>query len=521
MNMSRFNFFVLFTCTLLIASGCAGLPPNTSNPETHALQDTTDTRLGEKYRNLKKGHPADSGFFLLGNGLDAFVARAGLAQLADRTIDAQYYMIHNDLTGILFTNQLLKAADRGIRVRVLIDDIDHDGRDEGLSTLAAHPNIDLRVFNPFDRQTLRALQFITRFGSVTRRMHNKSFTVDNQVTIVGGRNIGDEYFEADPTLAFADLDLLAIGPVVNQVSSSFDEYWNNSMAYPIAVLRPDLVEKGDLEEVRKRLAEYLQQESVTEYIKTLEGSRLVNSIKNNEEKYIWGEARVLADHPDKLESYEKDQVYQLSFQMKLYFEGLNKEFIIFSPYFVPGKSGTKFLGDLARSGVRVRIMTNSLASTDVGVVHAGYAKHRRELLRAGVELYEMNKRPTKAQRKQKKGTSGSSKASLHAKSFVLDREQVFIGSLNLDPRSVTENTEIGIMVNSKEVANDMAKAFDHMAETMAFRLKLNTDEDGMELISWHGKENEKERVWLVEPNTGFWERLGIFFISLLPLESQL
>lgn len=481
MNMFRFNFFILLTCTLLIASGCAGLPPNTSNPETHVLQDTADTRLGKKYRNIKKGHPGDSGFFLLGNGLDAFVARAALAQLADRTIDAQYYMIHNDLTGLLFANQLLKAADRGIRVRLLIDDMDLDGRDEGLSTLAAHPNIALRVFNPFDRQTLRILQFITRFGSVTRRMHNKSFTVDNQATIVGGRNIGDEYFDADPLLAFADLDILAIGPVVNQVSSSFDEYWNDSMAYPIAVLRPDLVENNDLKEGRKRLAEYLEQESVIEYLQALDGSRLVNSIKNNEVEYIRGEAKVLADHPDKLKSYEKDEVYELSFQMKLYFEGLHKEFIIFSPYFVPGKSGTRFLGDLAGSGVRVRIMTNSLASTDVGVVHAGYAKYRRELLRAGVELYEMNKRLSKTQRKEKKGTSGSSKASLHAKAFVFDREQVFVGSLNLDPRSVTENTEIGIMVTSKEVGHDMAQAFDQMAATMAFRLQLNTDEEGMEL----------------------------------------
>jgi len=506
---------------LLLAGGCTSLPKNTAKAYTYAIQDTTDTHLGKEYRALKQGHPDDSGFFLLGNGLDAFVARVALAQIAEKSIDAQYYMIHNDLTGILFASQLLKAADRGIRVRLLIDDMDLGGRDEGLSSLASHPNISLRIFNPFDRQTLRALQFITKFGSVTRRMHNKSFTVDNQATIVGGRNIGNEYFDANPLLAFADLDILAIGPVVTEVSASFDEYWNSNLAYPIAVLRPDLTEKESLEKRHKKLAEYLARDSVTNYLQQLESSKLINAIKNNEIKYNWGEAKVLSDHPNKLESYEGNQAYELSHQMKRYFEGLHKELIIFSPYFVPGKAGTKFLADLSKRGVQVRIMTNSLASTDVAIVHAGYAKYRRELLRAGVELYEMNKKLDKAQRQETTGTAGSSKASLHAKSFVFDREQVFIGSLNLDPRSITENTEIGIMVTSKEIVDDMAKAFDVMAATMAFRLELNREKDGMELISWHGQKNGKKRAWTVEPNTGFWQRLGIFFISLLPVESQL
>jgi putative cardiolipin synthase len=402
--------------------------------------------------------------------------------------------------------------------------MDLAGRDDSLSTFAAHPNISLRIFNPFDRQTMRAIQFMTRFGSVTRRMHNKSFTVDNQATIVGGRNIGDEYFDADPLLAFADLDILAIGPVVSEVSASFDEYWNSSLAYPITVLRPDLVEQNNLTAKRKELAEYLTQDSVTEYIEALKTSALVHAIKNHEVTYTWGKARVYSDHPDKLKSYEEDKSLDLSHELKRFFKELHQELLIFSPYFVPGKEGTKTLVKLSKRGVRVRILTNSLSSTDVGVVHAGYAKYRRELLRAGVELYEMNKSLSKTQRKQRnreeKGL-GSSKASLHAKSFVFDREHVFIGSLNLDPRSVTENTEIGIMVTSKKIVDDMATAFDLITETMAFRLKLNTDEDGMELISWHGQKNDEKRVWSVEPNTGFWQRLSIFFISLLPIESQL
>lgn len=511
---------MLVICILFLIGGCASLPPNTSK-STFVFQDTGDTRLGKRYVELKKNHSEESGFFLLGNGLDAFTARAILAQAADRSLDVQYYMIHNDLTGLLFGDQLLKAADRGVRIRLLIDDMDLEKRDEGLSTLAAHPNIHLRIFNPFSRHIIRAPQFLFQFGSITRRMHNKSFTVDNQATIVGGRNIGDEYFDADPDFAFADLDILAIGPVVKEVSNSFDEYWNSSLAYPIEVLRPDLTEKNDLEKGRKMLTEHIGQDSVSEYLQLLLNSRLAETLRNDEVVWHWGEAAVMADNPGKLESYDSDHAYTLSSKIKPFFENLDKEFLIFSPYFVPGKKGTKFLADLSKSGVHVRILTNSLASTDVGVVHAGYAKYRTTLLRAGVELYEMNKTLNRKERKEKKGAFGSSKASLHAKSFVFDREQVFIGSLNLDPRSIVENTEIGIMVTSKEVADILADTFDQMVEKIAFRLELHTDEEGIEFIFWHGLEEGEQHVWKADPHTSFWRRFGLGLVSLLPVESQL
>ena len=497
------------------------MPPNTMSPKSYALQDTADTRLGVKYDELKKGHSGESGFIPLGNGLDAFMARALMAQMADLTIDAQYYMIHNDLTGLLFAEQLLKAADRGVQVRILIDDMDLEGRDEGLSCIAGHANIAVRIFNPFNRQTSRLGQLLTGLGSVTRRMHNKSFTVDNQITIVGGRNIGDEYFDADPAFAFADLDLMAIGPVVREVSVSFDEYWNNSMAYPIDVLRPDLTHSITVEEGRKKLTEFLTQDSVVTYKQSLANSGIVNSIQNNELVYTWGLGEVFSDHPDKLASYDVDPDDTLSSQLTPFLKDVDRELLIFSPYFVPGKQGTRSLGELSKSGVRVSILTNSLASTDVGVVHAGYAKYRRALLRAGVELYEMSTVPNKEQRKGKKGTHGSSKASLHAKSFVLDRTQIFVGSLNFDPRSVVENTEIGIMVSSEDLANTAAEAFDHIMEVRAFRLELQTDEEGFETIIWHGMENGEKRVWQADPHTSFWQRLGIGFLGLLPIESQL
>ena len=235
-----------------------------------------------------------------------------------------------------------------------------------------------------------------------------------------------------------------------------------------------------------------------------------------------GTGEVLSDDPEKLSSYKETKQYSLASQLSPYFNEIKRELLVFSPYFVPGKRGTKYLTDLSRSGVRVRIITNALSSTDVGLVHAGYSKYRRALLRAGVELYEVNKLQGKEDQKERKRTGKKgSKVSLHAKSFVLDSERVFIGSLNLDPRSVTENTEIGIMLTSEEVAKRMVDIFDIVASQQAFRLELKTADDGLELISWHGLKDEKEHTWRSDPFTGFFQRFVIGLLGLLPIESCL
>lgn len=513
--------FPFFIYILLCVTGCASLPANNDREMSFALMDTSGTHFGRLSQKLGKEHPDESGFHLLMNGFDAFAARLILARGAEKSIDAQYYMIHGDLTGGLFADQLLKAADRGVRARLLIDDMDLEGRDHALSALAAHPQISVRIFNPFNRDQSRLSQYLGRLGDVTRRMHNKSLTVDNQVTIVGGRNIGNEYFNADPDLAFGDLDLLTMGPVVEKVSNSFDVYWNNSRAYPIGVLRPDLADKSSLDKGRERLAEFLDREVVEAYLEELVNSQLAKDIRNGGLSYNWGAARVLADHPDKIKSYDTTKDFSLARQISPFFEEVEKELLIFSPYFVPGKNGTKNLAELCRRGVRVRIITNSLASTDVGLVHAGYAKYRRTLLRSGVELYEVNKKISKEAKKSKKSKFGSSKSSLHAKSFVFDRKQVFIGSLNLDPRSVTENTEIGILLNSENDADTMVEIFDAVVAKATFRLELRTDDKGLENIFWHGLEKGEKRVWTHDPHTSFWRRLGIGLMGFLPIESQL
>jgi putative cardiolipin synthase len=514
--------FRAMTLVFLAAlGGCATLPENTDRIESRAFADTQDTRLGRIARDLFPAQGDQSGFILLGRGLDAFLARAVLAQLAERSIDAQYYLLHDDLTGRLFIDQLLRAADRGVRVRLLVDDMDLEGRDVAAVTLDAHPNIEVRIFNPFSRSAGRGAQYISRFGTVTRRMHNKSFTVDNQAAVLGGRNIGDEYFEADPELAFGDLDVLGIGPVARDVSASFDEYWNHALAYPATTLAKETPDEAQIAMARQAHDAFVAQQAESPYLEALRNSRLAEQLQRRQVALHRGGASVVSDHPEKLVAERENKQYRLATGLEPYIAGLGRELIVYSPYFVPGEEGVAFFKALRARGVRVRILTNSLASTDVSVVHAGYARYRKELLRAGVELYEMNRQIGKEARKESTMTGGSSKASLHAKSFVLDRQHVFIGSMNLDPRSLVENTEIGVVVSAPEIAEGMAEWFDVNVERLAFRVTLETNKNGSEQLRWHGQEAGVPQVFDVEPYTGFWQRFGVGFMQLLPIESQL
>ncbi len=517
----KFTLIVTILASFLMG-GCASLPTDFERHESHAYMDTDDTRLGKAIQAEKPAHPNQSGFLLLGNGLDAFVARALLAQAAERSIDTQYYMIHNDTVGFLFIDQLYKAADRGVRVRVLIDDIDMGGKDFGAAVFDSHPNVEVRIFNPFGRNTGRTLQFITGFGKQTRRGHNKSFTVDSQATILGGRNMGDEYFEDDPELAFVDLDVLALGPVARSVSASFDQYWNSELSYPISVLIEKLPTPEEIEQRKNEFDDFIKKQADTEYMRHLRNSNLANSFRQDRLVYHWGVGHVVADDPQKLTHDTGDTQYHLSEQLKPFVADIEKELIIFSPYFVPGNSGVAFYKGLREKGVRVKILTNSLSSTDVAIVHAGYSRYRKALLRMGVELYELNKNLTQKGRKEKKeGGVGRSKASLHAKSFVFDRERVFIGSFNLDAQSRIQNTEIGVVFESADIANHIAEVFDQNIDKAAFRLELKTYENGTEKIFWHGLVDGEQRVLEVDPYTGFWKRFGIGFLRVLPIESLL
>ena len=506
---------------LLVLGGCSSLPTGFQRTASHALADTHTTTLGRVIATKADQHPGQSGFLLLSSGLDAFVARAVLANQAERSIDVQYYLYHPDLIGKLFTEQLIRAAERGVRIRLLVDDMALGNGDLGPAALDQIANIEVRIINPFSRNQPRTLQFLTRFGSVTRRMHNKSYTVDNEVTILGGRNIGNEYFEADPALAFSDLDIIALGPVVKQASSVFDLYWNSPLSYPISVLATAIPDPQEVARLRRQLHEFVASQSGSDYLKALNNSTLANSLRAQETRFEWGQALLVFDPPEKLTDDRSGDGSQLTRQIRPHFDALKDELIIFSPYFVPGEKGSDSLIALAQRGVHVRILTNSLASSDVGAVHAGYSRYRKRLLRGGVELYEMNSQLSSAQRKQKRGMEGSSKASLHAKSFILDRREVFIGSLNLDPRSVVENTEVGVMLESPPLAGEMAQWFDANIDQLAFRVELIRDDNGTEQLRWTSHRDGTEMVFYNDPYTSIWRRMGIGLIGLLPIESQL
>lgn len=511
---------VLLGFFVLLVSACASLPENNLQVVSYALnaEDAADTRLAngvvERKKFYRQGDEV-TGVHLLASGHDAFVARAALAHQADKTLDVQYYLYHQDLSGKILMAQLLAAADRGVRVRLLVDDMDLADRDLGIAMIDAHKNFEVRIWNPFIRGSNRTAQFVTRFGSVTRRMHNKSFTADNQVAIVGGRNIGNEYFGADPDVTFGDLDAILIGEAVTEVSASFDEYWNHSLAFPIATLYQNSVNKLEIEKKRQEFDAYIDMQKTSEYARILANSDLARKILQEDVNYSWAIADIFSDSPDKTEADRDRDDLHLITKLGPYLIQAKKELVVVSPYFVPGKQGTKTLTDLVARGIEVKILTNSLASNDVEVVHAGYSKYRKDLLKGGVQLFEMSSTLKDIEGPSEKRL-GMSKSSLHAKYFSIDRQKAFIGSLNLDPRSVVENTEIGVMIYDETISRGIAEHFDENIMDIAFRLDI-VDGD----IVWQQKTEDGVVTLYTEPNTGFWQRFKVGFMSFLPGESQL
>lgn len=460
----------------------------------------------------------ESGFVLLDNGLDAFAARAILAESAQQSIDAQYYLLHDDLVGRLFVALLADAAERGVKIRLLIDDFDLGNKDQGLLALDAHPNFEIRAFNPFSRSTIRAWQFISRFGSVTRRMHNKSFTVDNLNTIVGGRNIGSEYFEANPAVEFGDLDVLVSGPVVQSVSDSFDKYWNSELAYPISTLARSNESDANTKAIFQNLDQYQETYSDSAYAQAIRTSRFAQSIANEELNVFHGSATLIADDPEKLTGERLESNSSIGMDVSRLFAEAKEELLIFSPYFIAGDEGVVGFAELEDSGVDVKVLTNSLVSNNHGAVHAYYAKYRKPLLNAGVDLYEAFANPANSD--QDFGPMGAYKANtLHAKAFVIDRKRVFIGSLNFDQRSFVENTEMGVVFESEEMAKEFGQWFDQNIAGLAYKPELIIDEKNRERLVWSvGTEGEKSYV---EPDTSVWDRFLMRLYRFLPLESQL
>ncbi len=417
----------------------SGLADNSARPTSHVVRDGATTSLGKAHQKSLEDRPGTTGVHLLRHGRDAFVARAVLARKAERSIDLQYYMFHQDTVGRLLLVELLGAADRNVRVRMLIDDMYGEEADGVWAALDRHPNIEVRLFNPFARGRSKFMQYVTRLRTINHRMHSKTYTVDDQVTVVGGRNIGSEYFDADPDLSFADLDVMAIGPVVAEVSTEFDEYWNSKHAYPISTLRLAATQ-DDLNQLRADLEIFRAQNSTSVYIDACSQSELAVALNNHTVKFNWSKAKIIHDSSEKQTlSKEQGQKQLLMSQLAPYLLEVKEELIIVSPYFVPGKRAVEAMCELSGQGVRVRILTNSLASNDVAAVHAGYSKFRKALLRGGVELFELDEAIKQTQAKRFTWLPGMSKSSLHAKTMALDHHAMFVGSFNFDQRSLYIN----------------------------------------------------------------------------------
>ena len=474
---------------------------------TPLAEDGRSTTLGRGLEPLLAAHPGLTGIYPLPDGRDAFVARAALADAAQQSIDAQYYIWRDDISGRLLLQSLRRAADRGVRVRLLLDDNNTKGLDIVLTGLDAHSRIEVRLFNPLMHRHARVLDFLSDFSRVNRRMHNKSFTVDGQVTVVGGRNVGDEYFGAGDGMLFADLDVLAAGAVVQEVSADFEHYWVSASTYPLA----DIVTDGVAHDVGSTPA---QDGATQAYLQALSRSTLVAQLRDHTLTMDWAPAKLISDDPAKgLGQVQSDGLVLTHLGDAL--GAAQRELTIVSPYFVPGRAGVDSLVALAQRGVAVTVLTNALSATDVGAVHAGYARYRTDLLRGGVKLYELKRHATVVENATG-GFSGSSGASLHAKTFAVDEQRLFVGSFNMDPRSAHLNTEMGLLIDSPSLAGQLTRGLAAHQRTHAYAVTLT--ENG---LLWTTQDGSQVLTHDTEPQTSLLRRLTVTVLSWLPIEWML
>jgi len=467
------------------------------------------TRLHQAIDPELRAHPGASGIYALENGRDAFAARALLAAAAERSIDVECYIWRGDATGYLMFEALWEAAERGVHVRLLLDDNNTAGLDDTIAALDAHENIEVRLFNPLHYRRLRWINYLLDFRRVNRRMHNKSFTVDGEVSVVGGRNIGDEYFDAGDAIRFADLDVMAVGPIAAEVSKNFDLYFNSDSAHPAESLL-GRASSDSIHDLKATFAAVHARPGSAQYLDALDETGFVTDLETGRLAMEWVHARLVSDDPTKvLHAQPPKELLMLPRLLQLTGQA-SVQLDLVSPYFVPAITGTKDLVQLARQGVRVRVLTNSLASTDVAAVHAGYAKRRKALLRAGVEIYEVKRvEPTPSSL-----TRGSSAASLHAKTFEIDGRYVYVGSFNFDPRSAYLNTEMGLLLDSPQLARRLNHFFETQLLDHTYRVQLDQGDH----LEWVETTLAGNKIHRIEPHTNAFQRMTLALIALLPID---
>ncbi len=483
------------------------------------MKGNEGTPLAAIVRPRVAAHPGQSGLHALADGHDAIAARLALADAAQRSLDVQYYIWNQDLVGKVMIERLLRAADRGVRVRLLLDDLGTMPSDEVLLAIDSHPNIEVRMFNPATLRSPRLLGIVADLGRLNQRMHNKSFTVDGEVSIVGGRNIGDEYFDAHAEANFADLDVAVVGPVVKEVAAEFDLYWNHPAAIPIGILSHQNTTHEEFAAKRAALVAHRESEAQSQYAASLRDSDFARQLRRRKISFYWGHAKIVSDNPDKVLSSSGSAATHLAPTLRGIVDRTRRELFLVSPYFVPGKQGVEILAGVRQRGARVVVITNSLAATDGVPVHAKYKLYRKPLLEAGIELYET--KPTAGALHERKpgslrGPTGSGSSSLHAKTFAFDRRIAFVGSYNIDPRSSKLNTEMGVLFDCPAFAKRLPEKTESDIDRNAYRVQLVGNR-----LEWLTREGDNQVHYDSEPEASLWKRIKVSVLSWLPIESLL
>ena len=511
---------------------CSTIPPGADAPKqfSSAFQQPQITPLGRQFAGTSRPEAGKSGYRIISKGVDGFAAREQLIAAATKSLDLQYYIFHQDQTGRFITLSLLRAADRGVHVRLLVDDGETRPGDGQIGLLIAHPNIEVRIFNPLayrgDSTVVKAGEFLVAHRRVDFRMHNKLFVADNAVALIGGRNIGDEYFQIDPNGQFADDDLLVTGLMVPRLSGTFDEYWNSPLAIPIQSLSKDVPTADELTRYRQEIEnEWREAETrKTEYVeRTLSGAP-VSAISSGASPLVWASAEIMCDSPERKLRADGALMGNLAYEPVAHAALASQtEFLMITPYFVPTEQEMDLLKVLRGRGVSVRILTNSLASTTEPAAHAGYARYRVQLLQMGITLFELRPNPQRVHGiGQSKEMSRFGNYGLHAKLYVFDRKRALFGSINFDQRSSRINTEIALIVNSPELAAETARRFEALTQASnAYEVVLQNDSAGKPRLVWRTEEDGRSVEYAKEPSRNVWHTMAERLLSILPIEREL
>ena len=518
------SMLAIYCSIAITVAGCSTLPKHKieSIPETALQVDTAQTTLAQIIQPLQEQHPDLTGYLVLFEPLEALATRLSLIDKAEKRLDLQYYIWDNDKVGSLALHALIRAADRGVKIRLLIDDNNAKSTEGIFLALAQHPNIEVKLFNPYRFRKYRALDMILDLKRINRRMHNKSFIADHQVALIGGRNMTNQYYNVSDNYQFSDVDVMLVGTAVKDISHSFDEYWSHEYAYKVQEVVNQSAHHLSYESLKRQLDEHYERVTVQNYLDLTSNSQAIDSLMSRDIQLDWVKAEVVKDSPDKIKSKAKKKEH-LNFQLIQQLEQPEKNVDLISAYFVPEKKGAKMLTDLAKDGVKVRVLTNSFKANDVAVVHAFYGKYRQNLLEHGVQLYEflpalnkndLDKNTEDLAKKAKVSIKGLSRSSLHAKLMALDEKQVFIGSFNFDPRSAYLNTEIGVLLNSPPLAQAVHTTMDENLSKYAYKLVL----DANKKITWQRQTPQGPVIYTKEPRMKWWQRAGIKMLSWLPIE---